>query len=234
MITFLKALPLFCLIGIAPTIVHAGDEDLFCRNGDFPAQSGAFGEARVVGNDRLHFLSDMDGCPGKGATCAERAYVLPGDRLIVGRRHGSYRCVFYPGKGGGSAGWVPEARLKLDPAGAAPALKEWLGSWHDGDNRLHFTAVGAALKVEGDAYWPSADPPPEERPGGPNLGSIEAVAEPSGREAHFAEGSDDDSCHLRAVLLGRFLLVTDNSHCGGMNVRFDGVYRREQAKPDRR
>jgi len=85
MITFLKALPLFCLIGIAPTIVHAGDEDLFCRNGDFPAQSGAFGEARVVGNDRLHFLSDMDGCPGKGATCAERAYVLPGDRLIVGR-----------------------------------------------------------------------------------------------------------------------------------------------------
>lgn len=151
--------------------------------------------------------------------CIERTYVLPGDRLIVGRKYAGYRCALF----GDTAGWIPEARIRALVSAAPPALKDWQGSWHDGDNTLTFTVAGTALKVEGDAYWP-ANLLPEDLPNGPNLGPVEAQATPSGREVHFSEGSESSSCRLHAVLLGRFLRVDDHGNCGGMNVRFDGIY----------
>lgn len=231
MATCLKSVLLPCLVGLAPTIAHAGDEDLSCRNGDFSARSATFAAARVVGTGRLHFLDDTDGCPSEAKACIGRAYVVPGDRLIVGRRHAGYRCAYFPGDRDGSAGWVQEGRLAVDAPAAAPALKDWQGHWQYVDDTLDLTVAGTALKVEGNAYWPSANPPPEGRPGGPNLGAIEAEAVPTGYEVHFADGGESYSCHLHAVLVGSFLLVDDNGQCGGLNVRFNGVYRRGEATP---
>jgi len=37
----------------------------------------------------------------------------------------------------------------------------------------------------------------------------------------------EDTCTVHAQLLGDVLIVADNSECGGMNVRFNGVYRRK-------
>jgi len=34
-------------------------------------------------------------------------------------------------------------------------------------------------------------------------------------------------CKATLVLLPPFLVASDNGGCGGMNVRFDGVYRRQ-------
>ncbi|HEL3807788.1 TPA: hypothetical protein UMT99_003956, partial [Stenotrophomonas maltophilia] len=36
----------------------------------------------------------------------------------------------------------------------------------------------------------------------------------------------EDTCKVRVHSLGEVLIVADNSECGGMNVRFNGVYRR--------
>ncbi|MNI57350.1 hypothetical protein D3C73_1124050 [compost metagenome] len=78
------------------------------------------------------------------------------------------------------------------------------------------------LHVEGDAYWPSANPTPAQRPGGPNIGAVSAQAVPRGAQVDFVE----DTCTVHAQLLGDVLIAADNSECGGMNVRFNGVYRR--------
>ena len=57
---------------------------------------------------------------------------------------------------------------------------------------------------------------------GSNLGQVEARAIPQGADVEFAE----DTCRVRVHSLGEVLIVADNSECGGMNVRFNGVYRR--------
>lgn len=202
-----------------------------CRNGGFPLEQDAFTLARVTGKPRLHFLDDMEGCPSKGeAACRQRGYVIEGDTLIVGRAQGHYRCVFYPNKGGGSAGWVPEDRLRRLPLPTAIPLQAWAGHWQgSGDNTLDLIPNGdGTVTMNGDAYWPSANPDPEMRPGGPHLGSVTARDTPQGNRLEVIEGGplEEYRCKVTAHLLGDLLVVADNSNCGGANVSFSGVYRR--------
>ncbi|MGE8259888.1 MAG: hypothetical protein ACN6RJ_10740 [Stenotrophomonas sp.] len=196
------------------------------RNGLFPSAQSGFALARVVGTQRLYLLGDMDGCPAKGEpACRQRSYVVSGDTVVTSRDLGAYRCAFYPNKVGGSAGWVDRSKLQPLPV-ATPSLQDWVGDWKDGDNGLRISVRGGQLHVEGDAYWPSANPTPEQRPYGPNMGQVEAQATPRGSQVDFVE----DSCTVHAQVLGDVLVVSDNSECGGMNVRFDGVYRRTGAR----
>ncbi|WP_421568315.1 hypothetical protein [Stenotrophomonas sp. PD6] len=195
-----------------------------CRNGAFPSEQGNFAQAKVIGAQRLYLLDDMNGCPAKGEpACRHGTYVVTGDTVISGRDLGGYRCVFFPNKVGGSAGWVDRTRLQTLPT-RTPALKDWAGHWRNGDDSLVIRVQGNALQVDGDAYWPSANPTLEQRPGGPNLGQVAASAVPTGATVVFRE----DTCEVRAQWLDDTLLVADNAECGGMNVRFNGVYRLKQ------
>ena len=215
---------LFLLATLSPLAAFASDltDGGSCRNGAFPSEQSGFALAKVVGTPRLYLLGDMDGCPAKGEpACRQRSYVVPGDTLITGRDNSGYRCAFFPNKGGGSAGWVASTRLQPQPL-PPPTLQAWAGDWRDGDDQLVIGVRGGQLHVEGDAYWPSANPDPEVRPYGPNMGQVDALAAPTGNTVVF----HDATCTLRAHLLGDYLIVADNSECGGMNVRFNGVYRR--------
>ena len=215
----------FCLLAaLLPASAFASGiaDDGACRNGAFPSEQSRFALARVVDAPRLYLLGDMDGCPAKGEpACRQRSYVVNGDTVVTGRDLGAYRCAFFPNRVGGSAGWVDRSKLQPLPV-AVPSLQDWAGNWKDGDNGLRITVQGGQLHVEGDAYWPSANPTPEQRPYGPNMGQVEARAAPRGADVEFAE----DTCKVRVHSLGEVLIVADNSECGGMNVRFNGVYRR--------
>ena len=205
---------------------HADDGDNTCRNGDFPSSQAPFGLAQVTGAARLYFLEDSDGCPNAEARCRQRAYVVTGNTLITGRSQGDYVCAFFPNRVGGSAGWVPGARLAATPVPAA-GLPAWVGMWKNGDNSIRLRAKGAALEASGEAFWPSANPPLADRPGGPNLGDMSGVARPKGNQVVFADASDPSACSVSLTLLGDVLLASDNNACGGMNVSFTGVYRRK-------
>ena len=214
----------FLLAALLPVTAMASGsaDDGSCRNGAFPSEQSGYALAKVVGASRLYLLSDTEGCPARGEpACRQRSYVVPGDTLITGRDNSGYRCAFFPNKGGGSAGWVASTRLQPQPL-PPPTLQAWAGDWRDGDDQLVIGVRGGQLHVEGDAYWPSANPTPEVRPYGPNMGQVEALAAPTGNTVAF----QDATCTLRAHLLGDYLIVADNSECGGMNVRFNGVYRR--------
>lgn len=219
---------LLLLASVLPATAASGSaDDGSCRNGAFPSEQSAFALARVIGASRLYLLGDTGGCPAKGEhACRQRSYVVPGDTLITGRDRGGHRCAFFPNKVGGSAGWVDAARLQGQPV-PTPTLPAWAGTWRDGDDRLMIEVRGGQLHVAGDAYWPSANPTPEVRPYGPNMGQVDALAVPAGDTAVF----QDATCTLRAQLLGDYLIVADNSACGGMNVRFNGVYRRTRTHP---
>ncbi|MGE6332600.1 hypothetical protein [Stenotrophomonas sp. NPDC077659] len=214
----------FLLATLSPLAAAASGlaDDGSCRNGAFPSGQSDFAVAKVVGTPRLYLLGDLDGCPAKGEpACRQRSYVVSGDTVVTGRDLGPYRCAFFPNKVGGSAGWVD--RSKLQPvAQVTPTLQGWAGDWKDGDNGLQIRVRGSQLLVDGDAYWPSANPSLAERPGGPHIGAVSASATPRGSQVDFVE----DSCKVHAQLLGDVLVVSDNSECGGMNVRFNGVYRK--------
>jgi hypothetical protein len=96
---------------------HAEAVDTTCANGSFPTEH-SIGLAKVGAGDHLVFLKDSDGCPNAQASCLQRAYVVAGDQLLTGRTFGDYTCAFYPSPGGGTAGWVPTARLSALPVPA--------------------------------------------------------------------------------------------------------------------
>jgi hypothetical protein len=201
-------------------------DDGSCRNGGFPSVQSDFAVARVTGSGRLYLLGDMDGCPARGEpACRQRSYLVTSDKVVTGRVLDGYRCVFFPNRGGGSAGWVDAGRLQVVPL-PAPALADWAGHWQDGDNTLELRLRDGRLQATGAAYWPSAR---TERPYGPHIGQINAQSVPHGRSVDFVD-DDIDECRLHAQWLGEYLLVSDNTQCGGANVSFDGVYRRAPAR----
>ncbi len=109
------------------------------------------------------------------AACQGRAYVFKNDTVLTAQRRNAYVCVLYPNKGGGSAGWVAQSNLRMQPSAAAPTPQAWNGHWHDGDNTLQLPPnADGSITVNGDAYWPSAFPEPEQTPGGPHTGSVTA------------------------------------------------------------
>lgn len=200
--------------------------DLVCANGNFASEQGVFGLAKVIGEGHLNFMLNADGCSSKPTDCSGWGYVIPGDVLITGNTHGTYVCAFYPNRHGGSAGWVERARLLSLPVNNSPALKAWTGLWKDGDDTISIRLQGDQLVAKGSAFWPSANPPAEVAPGGPNVGDFDGQSKPIGNVVKFSDGGGGDSCHVTLRLIRDVLLVSDNANCGGMNVRFDGVYRR--------
>jgi hypothetical protein len=217
----LQLLSAVLALTLAPHLC-AAEEDLSCRNGLFTEEQSEFGIAKVLGGPKVHLIDDGAGCPSREARCAARAYLTPGDEVITGRRHGDFICVFYPGKGGGSAGWLPAENLKAPPKG--PAGEDgWVGRWVDGDDVIALRRTGTEISARGDGYWPSAHPPRSIAPGGPNLGAFAGAGRPAAGLLTIVDGA----CAVTLRRVGRYLLATDNRGCGGLNVTFTGVYGRD-------
>jgi len=45
---------------------------------------------------------------------------------------------------------------------------------------------------------------------------------------HVVDGAGSDACMVDLTLVGRYLVVTDNNMCGGVNVRFWGIWVRSK------
>jgi hypothetical protein len=211
------------LIALAlPAAARAADDDGLCRNGLFAEQETQVSLAAIKGKGRAYFYHDMDGCPDKGEGCRQRGYLVPADKVVAGRSKGAWTCVFYPSKGGGSAGWTETARLAPVPTNPQPPIAAWLGDWEsDGARYVTFRRRGVGLSIRGSAFWPARDVDLRQRPGGPNMGEIDGADKPVGNRL-FESG-----CSVRFVLLGDWLVASDPSReCDGMNVTFSGVYTR--------
>ncbi|MHA6298141.1 hypothetical protein [Devosia sp. CAU 1758] len=119
-------------------------------------------------------------------------------------------------------------------------LGGWVDNWTAGPEHdiTILREAGGSLFIEGFATWGASDPERVER-GGVNIGEF-SVSVPGrwivDQALEFAIGTDgaipadeaaEYDCILHLELIGHELVVSDNGICGGHNVRFDGVYRRE-------
>jgi hypothetical protein len=83
--------------------------------------------------------------------------------------------------------------------------------------RIQNSNIPGKLSLEGEAYWHGF---------GDNVhsGEFSGEATPTGNKLHFTDG--DDSCTIDLALSGKYILANDNNTCGGLNVRFWGVWKR--------
>jgi xylose isomerase len=64
--------------------------------------------------------------------------------------------------------------------------------------------------------------------GAVHVGALGTQGVPKGDRLNVVD-TDGYPCRVRMRLLLPYLIVADNGACGGMNVSFSGVYRRQKA-----
>jgi hypothetical protein len=190
----------------------------------------------TAGAARVHFVKDalaQPGCPDRTPAYAERAYLVPGDRVILAMRRDAFICATYiNAKGGDGSGWLPADAVAYDKAAPA-ALSDWIGKWSRVEADITMKAGKAgALLIEGNATYGAKDPDRVRR-GAVNSGTIDGEVIPAGDRLSFAMGDNatlpvdkggEFSCKVWMQRIGRWLVVNDNNNCGGFNVSFRGFY----------
>jgi hypothetical protein len=219
-------LMLCCVASAARAQEEGGNPANWCRNGAFTSDSKEFGLARVRGEkgSRLYFYGEEEGCPGPAAKCRQKAYLVPGDEVVTSRRFGDWVCAWYqPARGTETVGWLAADRLAPVETPAQPALASWLGTWsfYDDEVRLSRGRSAGSLRVEGEATWVGVNPD------NIHAGELSGEAAPAANILQLG-GEDEYDCRATLRLVGPYLVVSDNKQCGGVNVTFDGVYRRKK------
>lgn len=200
-----------------------------------------FGMARAAaitdGQPRIYFVQGADhaGCPNATAACRARAYVVPGDVVVLTATRAAYSCATLTNsKGGTTSNWLPTASTTpLVPA--PPSIEDWVGHWRTGEQDITITrAMAGELAIKGTATY-GANDPDRVRRGAVNSGEIEAVANPRNGLVAFTVGDNgtlpydqgaEENCRLKMQVRGPYLIAVDSTTCGGMGVSFSGFYRR--------
>jgi Protein of unknown function (DUF3298)/Deacetylase PdaC len=203
---------------------NSGNSVNICRNGLFPHDSENFSIAKIKGakNEKIYFYDDSeDICPGN-AKCKTRRYVIPGDEVIVSRTYGRYVCSWYqPSKGSETVGWILIDNLLINEADPQITKDDWVGDWKYYDNSIDIKVLKnqSALKINGNAFWKGL---------GDNIhiGEIDFSGTPISSKMSLGEQGEFE-CRVKMQRTGKFLVVSDNLNCGGVNVTFNGVYRRK-------
>jgi hypothetical protein len=173
--------------------------------------------------DRVHFVKDAlkdgvahPGCPSRAPACAERAYLVPGDRVIISARRDAFICATYiNAEGGDRSGWLPADAVADDKAEPV-AVADWLGEWSRGDETSIMVKASKAgvLRIEGvvGGIGPAA--------------SIKSDVTPASDRLSFTDRGDAEGCKVWMQRVGPWLMVIDDHQCGGFLVTFSGVWRR--------
>ncbi|MEX8622108.1 hypothetical protein AB8D53_03690 [Salmonella enterica] len=204
-----------------------------CRNGGFPGYEG-IKPARIVAGEgeRVHAREDSVGCP-EDDKCRRKGYLINGDRVLVTPAVDGWVCTYYSGKKRDYTGWIPEEKIKVLPYSQHPEIKHWMGRWrpisiYRGNKAADYINITRKarnrLLVNGYTYWY----------GGKNTygedvvhyGAVSASGKPKGNNLTVRMGDEESDCTVRLRLINDLLLVTDNSRCGGMNVRFSNIYQK--------
>jgi hypothetical protein len=205
-----------------------------------PALNPALASGRITsGAARVHFIKDglmQPGCPNLTPACAERAWLVPGDRVILSMKADAFVCATYiDAKGLDRPGWLPAGAVTYDKPEPV-ALAGWLGKWSRTEAEIRMKlGKGGTLSIEGEATFGALDPARVKR-GAVNSGEIAGDVTPAGDRLSFAVGAGDTlpvdkggefDCKVWMQRVGPWLIVDDNKNCGGFNVWFRGFYVRK-------
>ena len=202
---------------------QAWDDKAWCRNGNFAEDGADFALYRVVAAE-TNLLNDQSwgqSCPDpRSNSCYSKTNAKRGDILLTSKSYKGFVCAYSDG----NAGWIALGdveKLAQQPP-VHPPIEAWVGEWRRGDDSINFTRKGDGLHAAGVAYWPANASAPGAS--AVHFGDFELDAVPADNLAVFA----GDTCTVHARLFGDYLIVKDNSACGGVNVRFQGIFTRSK------
>lgn len=235
----MRAAAVALVLVLAPSALHAEVTPGDCFSG-ITLSEAVTRLATVTGQGPRVFFRrnamDAKGCPANTSGCQSKSYVVPNDEVFLGRQEGAFVCAsFVSAKGRETAGWLRMEDVSPRAVPAA-ALQDWPGTWTDIEKKIIITRGKAAgtLAVAGEATFGGSDPV-RVRNGSVSSGEIRgdaplkdgmlAFTMGEDRTLGFGEGDEFD-CRARFLRLGAYLVVEDNGQCGGINVRFTGLYRR--------
>jgi hypothetical protein len=143
-----------------------------------------------------------------------------GDPVLVYRADGEWTCGYLTARDGAGPGWVRSAEIRLVDIDPTPPLTAWAGTWKGGEDSVTIKPSDkpGQLDLNGAAEW-------QGRADVVHTGDFSGSATPAGNHVHFAEDGAE-SCTIDLTLAGQFIIASDNERCGGMNVRFQGIWKR--------
>lgn len=207
-----------CKTSVVPKPIDA----YACRNGAFPSYQEDFylGRVNIPKKARSYFHDDVKNCPYR-SSCKQKAYLISGNEVLVAKTQDGWSCVWYQGKKKEYVGWMQSKNIKNNHQ-KQPSLSEWVGDWkyYDSPTTLSISKdekKQGSLVVSGMAYWHGSN-------NVVHTGGVEGVSQPLNNILNIMDGNDDFACKVSLVLLNKYLVVSDNRQCGGMNVNFDAVY----------
>lgn len=206
-------------------------EPYTCRNGLFPSYEGDFELSAVVSTDQkpIHFHDDDKACP-EGTSCIKKAYVVQGDTLLVAQKQAGWVCAWYFGRKSEYVGWLPAANIKPVLPKQIPSLQDWVGLWvpiaGSDQIRIRLSKKPGEIDLKGYAVWNGGKDDDGNEIA--NVGDFENTATPTGSRLTVggSKSKNPYGCIVHLQLVSGNLIVTDDGDCGGMNVRFDDVYRK--------
>jgi hypothetical protein len=170
-------------------------------------------------NDIIKPEEYIKGCPAVTAHCQSKAYLTPGDTVIIVKHYKEFSCAWYRNSSNETYGWLPNKFLKRSPATSPIPLQDWLGTWVIGETKITFTKAKHPnqLKMSGLAVWG--------RGVGQNIGELgENIITINSNKALYT----NQGCQIHFQLINHdYLYVDDNlgERCGfGANVNFTALY----------
>ena len=141
--------------------------------------------------------------------------------VVVYRVDGDWICGYFSNRQGAAPGWVLGSDVHLISFDQNPPLRAWIGAWAGGEDRVRIQTSNAPgkLGIQGSASWHGSGDVV-------HTGEFSGEIAPDGNHVHFMQG-DTESCTIDLTLFGKYILANDNDRCGGMNVRFWGVWERK-------
>ena len=166
-------------------------------------------------------------CPAATEACRKKSYLVAGDLVLTGTTRGEFTCVSYhspvSSKRIWATGWLPGAALTPVPPLPSPKPTDWVGSWRQGRGYVGGGLVEIKANGAGKLHIDAGILVPTARDF--HNGDFEGDATRKGDTLWFADAYED-GCRVRMQRIGPWLLIEDNSRCGGAGVTFTGLYRR--------
>lgn len=218
------------LAAIVPA--YAGEDKDYCfgvQGTDREQPAPAMANGRIIGHDKAFFQNDVGAgghCPGPSPACRlpGQSYVIPGDHVVLFNQKPGFVCAgFYvPRKFQLIIGWLPMEQVEVVPPQTMPVPRKfWEGTWRtsDADAEITLRWEGDTLRITGQAVWEGDDVP--------HTGELDDTGVPVGNTVDYGvKDRDTYDCSVRLITYGDHIILSDNSGCGGMNVRFSGFYTR--------